>query len=362
MTRVNQAERLRLALAVVVILLLSLATAADATSAPPNDDFAAASLVDALPYSDTVDLTGATSQAGEPAPPCAPGLVAAESVWYAYTPTATDSLYASITWSTYYGPQFLAVYSGEWGSLTAHGCWMHSGGAPVAFRAEQGVTYYFQVGNVEPHGGPITFSLEVAPPMTADFFYGPEDPSALDVIQFQTGCQDPIWAPANQSQWDFGDGTTAEGPWPTHQYAADGDYTVTIFCSAVDGRSATASKVIAVRTHEVALTRIDTPRAAMVGQTRQISVGVKNLRYDETVQVDFYRSNEYGWDWVGAVTQFVPGSRNARPVNVAIDYTFTAADASLGKVNFYAYATLIGARDALEGDNIRRSAYVLVMP
>lgn len=34
------------------------------------------------------------------------------------------------------------------------------------------------------------------------------------------------WSWSASESWDFGDGTTGNGGWPTHQYAADGNYTV----------------------------------------------------------------------------------------------------------------------------------------
>jgi PKD repeat protein len=48
--------------------------------------------------------------------------------------------------------------------------------------------------------------------------------------------------------WSFGDGATASGCCPTHQYAADGDYTVELTVVAVDGRSASTSQVVHVQT------------------------------------------------------------------------------------------------------------------
>lgn len=51
--------------------------------------------------------------------------------------------------------------------------------------------------------------------------------------------------------WDFGDGTTAVGPDPTHTYLVDGDYTVTLTVTDDDGASTSTSRVVVVRTAHV---------------------------------------------------------------------------------------------------------------
>ncbi len=58
---------------------------------PPNDDFANATPIGSLPFSDTVDLTAATTQPSEPAPSCV-GLE--NTAWYAFTPTTPQFVLA----------------------------------------------------------------------------------------------------------------------------------------------------------------------------------------------------------------------------------------------------------------------------
>ena len=82
----------------------------------------------------------------------------------------------------------------------------------------------------------------------ADFAVEPPLPVAGELVAFYDRSVDPdghilTWA------WDFGDGTTAQGPNPTHAYARPGTYTVTLI--VVDnaycvGRAQRALEVIAV--------------------------------------------------------------------------------------------------------------------
>jgi hypothetical protein len=101
----------------------------------------------------------------------------------------------------------------------------------------------------------------------------------------------------------------------------------------------------------VAIEKLTVPQSARAGHTRQITVGLKNTRYPETVQVTLLKSTPGGWEQVGLATQHVPLRSANRTTAFAFNYTFTSADAELGKVTFQAVATIQGARDALPADN-----------
>src|SRR6185369_105009 len=62
---------------------------------PPNDDFGDATLVSALPFEDTVELEGATSQANEPWGCGFPS----HTVWYSFTPDDDTLVNSSIVGS-----------------------------------------------------------------------------------------------------------------------------------------------------------------------------------------------------------------------------------------------------------------------
>jgi hypothetical protein len=185
----------------------------------------------------------------------------------------------------------------------------------------------------------------------ASFYYYPFDASKFDVVQFIDQSYDPGGVGFAAFEWNFGDGTTATVQHPTHQYAADADYTVQHSVTTADGRTASTSQVVHVRTHDVAITKFAAPVAASAGQTRQITVGLNSKRYPETVEVQFFKSVPGGYQQVGSLTQSVPVRSGNRTTDFNFSYTFTNADAQLGKVTFKAVAILLGARDALPADN-----------
>jgi hypothetical protein len=196
-----------------------------------------------------------------------------------------------------------------------------------------------------------TITVSVPPPPVASFSFSPYDPTFLDTIQFNDYSYDPVGAGIQSQAWDFGDGATATGCCPTHRYAADGDYTVQLTVTTVDGRTASASQVVKVKTHDVAITRFSAPQAATAGQTRQISVGINSKRNPENVQVQLFKSVPQGFEQFGSLTQFVPVRPSNRTTDFNFSYTFTSDDASIGKVTFKAVAAITNARDALPADN-----------
>ena len=313
---------------------------------PGNDDFADATPIPSVPFSDTVNLTAATTQPSEPSPSCV-GLQT--TAWYAFTPTTTESVTARIEQSG----TGLGVYTGSsLADLTEVGCGQFPFSQFVTFRAQADTTYYFQVGAWCCEGfGPVTFHLEVAPNPVADFFFSPGDPSVFDTVQFQDNSFDPAGAGISSQAWSFGDGATATGCCPTRQYARDGDYTVELTVTTSDGRTASTSRVVQVRTHDVAVVQLAVPNAAHVGQTVAVNVYVRNTRYPERVQVDLFKSVPGGFEQVGSLTQSVPVRRGGRTTRFAFTYTITQADGTVGKVSFKAVATLLDHRDALPADN-----------
>jgi hypothetical protein len=137
-----------------------------AHAAPPaNDTFAGARPVAALPFSDTVDTTEATLDADDQAVGAAcgldPSVVASNSVWYAYTPVADETVAVNTGGSSYAVAG--AVVSGQPGAFTAApgGCFLSS--ALVTLSA--GTTYYLdlvQFGAGD--GGTLQLSLTRAVP------------------------------------------------------------------------------------------------------------------------------------------------------------------------------------------------------
>src|SRR3989475_434681 len=316
---------------------------------PANDLFVNATAIAALPFSDALDLTAATNEAGEPTTPscAAPYGGIGSSAWDRFTPAPTGSISANAFNSGF--STVVAAYTGtSVTGLTEVGCGVF--GNRSTFRAVANTTYYFQVGGLFGQTGSLQFHLEVTPPPVANFGFFPFDASTFDVVQFFDQSFDPGGVGFAPPAWTFGDGTTGTGN-PTHRFAADGDYTVQLTATTLDGRTAVASQTVHVRTHDVAITRFSTPNAASSGQTRRIVVSVNSKRYTESVQVQLFSSVPGGFQQFGSLTQSVPMNPKNGTTDFAFSYTFTADDARIGKVTFRAVAVISGARDALPAGN-----------
>jgi len=292
---------------------------------------------------------------GEPTYTC--GQVS-QSVWYAFTPAETASVTVRLD-QNYYAYSIVTVFTGSSpANLTQVACKSYFYGA-LTFRATAGQTYYLQLGNMFAYyTNTARLSLDLAPPIQVDFSTYPYDPSVYDRVSYYDYSNDPGGNSIVSREWRFGDGATSGDPYPYHQYAADGDYTVQLADTTSDGRTGSASRVLQVRTHDVSINKFQAPTSASAGQTRGVSVYVRNPRYDDTVEVTLYKSDPSGYGsfvLVGSLTQFVAASPN-RTVEFPFNYTFTANDATVGKVTFKAVAALVGTRDALPADNEAISA------
>jgi PKD repeat protein len=322
---------------------------------PPNDNFVNATTVAALPFNDNPDMTAATVEPGEPTVPAGAFTPIVASAWYKFTPAVSESLSASA--NSCCATPILAAYTGSTvSSLTQVGNGVSGFGQMLTFRAAAGTTYYFQLGRGSLFGGsaPMSFSLQLTPPPVATFFFFPSDPSIFDTVQFSNASFDPGGLGISSQAWNFGDGTSATVCCPTHRYAVDGTYTVKLTVATPDGRTASTSQALAVKTHDVAITKFAVPNAASAGQTRDVVVGISNSRYPETVQVQLFKSVPGPFNnfvLVGTLTNQVPVLSGNKKASFDFSYTFTRDDAAVGKVTFEAIATIVGARDALPADN-----------
>jgi len=327
---------------------------------PPNDGFADAKAVGALPFTDSADMTAATTEPDEPVTPA--GFAIAGSVWYVFTATESESLTANA--NVCCATLTLAAYTGD--SLASLTEVKSAIGQMLTFSSVAGTTYYIQVGRGGAFGGtiPMSFRLESTPPPVANFGFSPFSPSVFDSIQFFSFAFDPVGIGIETMKWEFGDGSTDAGFSVFHRYSADADYTAKLTVTTFDGRTGSSSQVVHVKTHDVAITRFVTPSSASAGQTRAISVDLRNTRYTETVQVQLLKSvpgSFGGFQLVGTLTHEVPASRN-HTIPFDFNYTFTSDDAVIGKVTFQAIATIVNAPDALSADNTAISSPTRVRP
>lgn len=309
----------------------------------PNDLFAAAQVIQTLPFHAEADTTYATRETDEPLPFCFPDS-SLKSIWYVYTPTSTGPLLARAEgWNG-----VLAIYRGNsLNNLTALQCvtaWNQ-----VNVQVEAGVPYYFQLGSLYSYDNYVGLTLRVTPPPQASFYYSPWEPSIYDTIWFYDNSYDPGYSGWQGGSWQFGDGTSSTMPtYTSHQFTKDGDYQVVHTITTNDGRTGTTTNVVQVRTRDVYITKMTRPSSATVGQTKKLGITLTNKRYPQTVRVDFYKSVPGGYYQIGYMEQYIAANRKT---DVYLSYTFTPADAQIGKVTIKAVATMLDGRDALPADN-----------
>ena len=334
---------------VLAILIMALSSAQPALAAPPlNDYFSDAEQILSLPLNAVVDITEATTEMNEPQFCWSMD----HTVWYSISPTQNMTVHVN-TFGTTTNANinvYRAVGSGI-GDLNFMGCAYFSN-SPSLF-LEAGQTYYFQAGSIFGEVGNIQVNVEefTPEPPQGGFGYFPSDPSPFDMVSFCDASSDPAGFGFDAFTWDFGDGATSTANCAAHQYAADGDYVVQHSATTLDGRTASTSQVVHVRTHDIAISRISAPQSASSGQTRTITVLVSNKSYAETVRIELYKSTPGGLQLVGSYSQFVPVRGGNRTSEFTFNYTFTSSDANAGKVTFKAVAVIENARDAFPADN-----------
>ena len=321
----------------------------DVTFTPPpaNDSFAGAQAIaaSAVPFATPLEFTGASTEPGEPIVCNSSGQV--ESVWYSFSPTAATTLTAGLS-SQAFG-LFLGAWSGGPGleSLAFLGC----GNPVVTIQAVPGATYYFQVAHyfgIVP--GDLRFTLGPPPPPRADLAPSSPAPSTFSMVTWFDLSDDPAGIGIASWHWDFGDGATSDVRTPEHRYSADGDYTVTLSITTLDGRTASATRGIRVETHDVRITKVTVPKNTKRGQTIQVRVTVASPLRSETVTVDVGRNPDHnGAPSIGRETAIV---NKGKLVEFRIPYTVTAADAANQKVTFLVLALLPPhAHDGFPSDN-----------
>ena len=312
--------------------------------APANDDLANATQVTTLPYDDTVEhFVAANHEPGEPVP-CYGGSWP-NTVWWAFTPAVAGHYTAGVGGRPYTS---LAVFTGS--SVTDLQQIACGDASNLTFQAAPGVTYYIRAAGFTYGDYSLLFRLGVASPPSAEFSFSPPQPSIYDTVTFIDFSSDPGGMGFASKLWDYGDGT--EGASSSHKYTADGDYTVRLTVTTVDGRTVSTSQVVSVATHDASITKFTVPQSASAGQTRSITVGIAVYGYPETVQVELWKSVPGGFVPVGALTQSVPVLPGNRTTPFAFRYTFTGDDAAMGTVTFKGVATILDAPDANPANNV----------
>ena len=159
--------RLGIVVALFGVVFLTLARPALAT--PGNDLFANASVVGAVPFTDTLSTVGATTEPLENINPCAS---IGATVWYRFTPSASGVYQADTFGSAGGMDTVLAVYTGAaLSSLIKLGCnddavGLHS---KVEFTASAGTAYHIQAGELGGATGNLQVNVSAPPPINDAF-------------------------------------------------------------------------------------------------------------------------------------------------------------------------------------------------
>jgi len=146
--------------AVAATLAAALMTAPVAAVAPTNDDVDDATVIAALPYTNSQDTTEATADPDDPE--CVGD---DHSVWYSFTPADDLEVLADTFGSDY--DTTLSVYTGPVGALVQVACNDDSFSlqSRVLFNAEAGVRYLFMIGSFDSApGGALVLNVDEAPP------------------------------------------------------------------------------------------------------------------------------------------------------------------------------------------------------
>ncbi len=142
---------------------------------PANDDCAAATVITGLDFEEVIDVSAATTEAGDPAQTCSAGGAAenSHSVWYEFTPPISGLFSASTFRSDY--DTVLSYATGACGALTEYRCddnfWIPFPTSAYTTSVVGGTSYRIEVTS---HGAGPAGVLEF------DFFYRPNSPVCPD--------------------------------------------------------------------------------------------------------------------------------------------------------------------------------------
>jgi hypothetical protein len=174
--------------ALVAVLMTSPAFAAP----PDNDDFDAATLIPALPFTDSEDTTEATVAADDP--DCFGN---DHSVWYEFTPSEDLTVVATTSGSDY--DTTLSAYTGTRGSLNQVACNDDSGGlqSRIQFGASAGTTYWLMAAAFDgaPGGQLVLTFAELPPPLALGLSIGSTgtvNRSGVATIHGTVTCSRPV--------------------------------------------------------------------------------------------------------------------------------------------------------------------------
>ena len=300
-------------------------------AAPESNDTMASATTVSVPSDQQPDLTLATAEPGEAPPSC--DTTATRSVWYRYTPTRAKVVQVA-------GNVISVHRAGEASELACAQRY-----SKVLFGAAANETYLIRAATSPQTTERVPVLLRTAPDISTSLSTWPQTPTVLEDTTIGVSVSDGNYLPFTSATIDLGDGTVlrSNGEQVKHRFTRDGDYQVTVTASVADGRTATATRTLKVRTHDVSVAGLSVPASARAGQTKPIKVSVANVRGDEDVTVVLYRVGANGEQerTIGTLTQRVPASAQGR-TEFPFAYSYREEDATAGQVTFRVRAEVAG--------------------
>ena len=236
-----------------------------ATPIPPpiNDNFADATRITSLPFSDTVSLVSATSAPGDP-DLCLLGFsVSISSVWYAFTAPVEEDLrldFAGNQWS------LATVYRGaNRDDLTVLDCNYAVSGEPskISFHASANDTYYLQIGQlIEPYMPSGSLQVDLANEQLSsisgrvvDSAGNPVAGAELDIMPERQCC----WGTGNRSVYsdDAGNYTMTDVPADSYYLSASHETYLTAYWTSTGNTTNSSPREALSIPADSALTGVD---------------------------------------------------------------------------------------------------------
>jgi hypothetical protein len=217
-----------------LVVALGLLWAGPGNAAPANDACASPTVVAALPFTDSVDISTATAVPSDPLRSCT-SADTAHSVWYSFT-ASSDGVVTANTLSTSFDT-VLTVYTGDCGTPVELACNDDSVGTPqsaTTFAVTSGATYLLEVTAFnEGEAGTLHFAVAPAIAPSGDDCATPNVigttpfQSTLDTTQASTAASDPL-------STTCGSGRNNASVWYRFDPPSDGTLTVDTFDSDYD--------------------------------------------------------------------------------------------------------------------------------
>ncbi len=274
-----------------------------------NDNVANATVINALPFNDSVGTTTASTEGTDPTPSCGNGSKQ-KSVWYKYTAPTSGDVTADTFTSDY--DTVLSAYTGSPGSFSEVACNDDSVGvqSQVNFGVTGGTTYHLMVSGFAGESGMLVFHMtgnleNPVPGITALF-----SPSSIPktATNFKLTAMGTNFMPASVVRWNGSNRTTTysgagmlTATIPTSDIAGAGTAQVTVF-NPTPGGGVSNQMPFPFNTTNNPLPTVATASASVAS----VAAGAVVLTVKGS---DFVADSAVQWNGANCATRFVSASR-----------------------------------------------------